>query len=315
MNADRQLQATIPEEQAGMRLDLGLASLFREHSRARLQNWIRCGRVRVDGQVVSQRHRLKGGERIEIDVVHETREDSQPEAIPLDIVAEDEHIIVINKPAGLVVHPGAGNRSHTLLNALLHHDAGLERVPRAGIVHRLDKDTTGLMVIARTPETHTRLVEAMQARHINRQYLALVRGQVIGGGQVEKAIGRHPTRRTRMAVQRSGKHAVTHYSIEERLTRFTLLRCRLETGRTHQIRVHMAHIKHPLVGDPGYGGRARLPAGCDQAVIEAVRDFHRQALHACELQLAHPVTGKAEKWQAPLPADFQALLETLRRHG
>lgn len=306
------LRATIPDDLTGLRLDQALASVFNEHSRARLQGWIREGRVKLDNRIVSQRHKIQGGEQVEIEVIHEPLLDSQAEALELDIVFEDEHIIVINKPAGLVVHPGAGNPRHTLLNALLHKAPELDIVPRAGIVHRLDKDTTGLMVIARTPEAHTRLVDAMQDRHIHRQYLALVRGELISGGSVDQPVGRHPVRRTRMAVRQGGKEALTHYIIEERLRGFTLLRCSLETGRTHQIRVHMTHIKHPIVGDPVYGGRAWLPSGYSDDVRQLLADFKRQALHACQLELNHPVSHVDMSWNAPLPDDFADLLNLLR---
>ncbi len=315
MNKAVKLSARIPPEQAGQRLDQALAALFREHSRARLQGWIRAGRVLVDDRVVNQKHRIAGGELVCIDAEHEVQDDWQAEDIPLDIVHEDEHILVINKPAGLVVHPGAGNARHTLLNALLHHQPELAQVPRAGIVHRLDKDTTGLMVIARTPEAHTRLVTELQARRIHRHYQALVRGELISGGSIDQPIGRHPTRRIHMAVRLSGKPACTHYRIEERFSGFTLLHCQLESGRTHQIRVHMAYLKHPVVGDPLYGGRQALPAGCPEPVQRAIQAFRRQALHACELQLPHPTTAREMAWQTPLPEDFLQLLDILRACG
>ncbi|MCG8324870.1 MAG: 23S rRNA pseudouridine(1911/1915/1917) synthase RluD [Thiotrichales bacterium] len=307
-----ELSRTIPRELAGQRLDQALATLFSEHSRARLQHWIREGRVQLNDRVVSQRHKLIGGEQVRIRIHYATQSGHSGEPIPLDIMSEDDHLIVVNKPAGLVVHPGAGNPQHTLLNALLNHCPSLDKVARAGIVHRLDKDTTGLMVIAKTPVVHTRLVEAMQARLIQRNYLALVRGELIAGGVVDAPIGRHPARRVKMAVQPRGKPARTHYRITERLPGFSLLECRLESGRTHQIRVHMAHLHHPIVGDPLYGGRSALPAGCPDSVRRAIRGFRRQALHATSLELTHPVSAETVNWQAPLPADFQDLLQEIR---
>lgn len=306
------LSARIPLRQAGQRLDQALADIFNEHSRARLQGWIREGMVLVDNKIVSQRHRVTGGEQVEIQAIHKPRNDVQAENIPLDIIHEDDHLIVINKPAGLVVHPGAGNPQHTLLNALLHYCPALQLIPRAGIVHRLDKETTGLMVIAKTPQVHTHLVDAMQKREIKRHYQALVRGVLISGGVVDQPIGRHPTRRVKMAVVSTGKPARTHYLVEERFSGFTLLRCRLESGRTHQIRVHMAHLKHPIVGDPVYGGRSALPAGCRQTVRLAIRNFKHQALHACYVELVHPVENSTMNWQAPLPEDFTNLLQSIR---
>jgi 23S rRNA pseudouridine1911/1915/1917 synthase len=315
MSSSATLRARIPEALTGLRLDQALATVFDQHSRSRLQGWIREGRVRLDDRIVSQRHRIQGGEKVEIEVVYDTVQAAQAEAIDLDIIHEDTHIIVINKPAGLVVHPGAGNQQHTLMNALMHHTDELGKLPRAGIVHRLDKDTTGLMVIAKTPEAHTRLVAAIQARRVRRQYLALVRGELIGGGTIDQPVGRHPVKRTRMAIHHAGKPARTHYVIEERLRGFTLLRCSLETGRTHQIRVHMASLKHPVVGDPVYGGRAFVPPGYAESVRDSIRAFKRQALHACLLELAHPDSGELMSWQAPLPDDFSDLLGVIRDHG
>lgn len=311
MNKPTILKAIIPDQHAGQRLDQALAALFTEHSRARLQNWIRDGKVRLNQESVSQRFRVKGGEHIEIIAEFQTQHETRAESIPIDIVHEDDEILVINKPVGLVVHPGAGNPEHTLMNALLHHCDKLTYVPRAGIVHRLDKDTSGLMVVAKTPESHTRLVDALQRRDIHRYYLACVRGELIAGGKVDEPIGRHPTRRTKMAVHPNGKAAVTHYRIEQRYRHFTLLRCKLDSGRTHQIRVHMAHIKHPLVGDPLYGGRAALPARCSDAIRDQLKQFKRQALHACELALLHPVSGEPFSWSAPIPDDFASLLKVL----
>jgi 23S rRNA pseudouridine1911/1915/1917 synthase len=234
------------------------------------------------------------------------------EALPLDIVHQDRELLVLNKPAGLVVHPGAGNRAHTLQNALLAHDPALARVPRAGLVHRLDKETSGLLIVARTPQTHTRLVAQLAAREIHREYLALVLGEPTGGGRIEQPIGRHRSQRTRMAVRGDGREAITHYRIEERFRAHTLLRVQLETGRTHQIRVHLSHAGFPLVGDPVYGGRRRLVAGEADELNALLRTFQRQALHAQRLRLAHPSTERALEFEAPLPADFQSLLKALR---
>jgi len=296
----------VPDEDSGRRLDLVLVRFWPRHSRSRLQNWIRDGRVKVNGEVVADpKYKLWGSELVELDEAPDAQElSSSPEAIPLDIVYEDEAIIVIDKPAGLVVHPGSGNWSGTLQNALLHHDPLLEQVPRAGIVHRLDKDTSGLMVVARTLESQTDLVRQLQARTVKRYYYALVRGTVERGGTVDAPIGRHSTQRTKMAVIRSGKPARTHYRIVERFIDCTLVECALETGRTHQIRVHMASIGHPLVGDPVYGGGAsRIPIG---------PAFPRQALHARRLGLVHPVTGKSMLWKSELPEDMDELIATAR---
>lgn len=309
------LNATVPEELVGMRLDQALAKLFEEHSRSRLQDWIKQGHVLVNQQQVNQRHKLAGGEQIEIEaeLVEQTHDESA--AIPLNIIFEDEAIIIINKPAGLVTQPGAGNRTGTLLNALLHHDENLSLVPRAGIVHRLDKETTGLMVIAKTPESHTALVAAMQERDIKREYKALVKGKFTAGGTVDQPIGRDPKHRTRMAIVHTGKVAVTHYRIDTKFRDYALLNCQLETGRTHQIRVHMAHIRHPIVGDPVYGGRFSLPKGCSEVLAEKLRGFKRQALHAYQLTLEHPTTAEEMSWQAELPEDFKNLLETLKNEA
>lgn len=311
MNRNIRLSTVIPEEFAGKRLDQALASLFSEHSRARLQGWIRQGKVKLDDKIVSQRHKLTGGEQIEIHAELETQIEHSSENIPLKIIFEDEHLIVLNKPAGIIVHPGAGHSSHTLLNALLHYDEKLQIVPRAGIVHRLDKDTTGLMIVAKTPESHTLLIAAMQERQIKREYQALVRGFITAGGTINEAIGRHPHHRTRMAIVHKGKDAVTHYRVLNRFKDFSLLNCQLETGRTHQIRVHMAHIHHPIVGDPVYGGRLSLPKSCSESLANTLRNFKRQALHAWQLGLTHPFSGEALQWQAPLPEDFQSLLDSV----
>jgi 23S rRNA pseudouridine1911/1915/1917 synthase len=306
------LSARIPDNAAGRRFDQVLAELFSDYSRSRLQAWIRAGAVRLDDRVVETRYRVSGGERVEIEA--ELPEDTEvlPQAIPLDVCYEDEYLLVINKPAGLVVHPAAGNRDGTLQNALLHYDAALAALPRAGIVHRLDKDTSGLMVVARQLSAHKSLVEQLQARSVHREYVALVQGQVTASGDVDAPIGRHPRDRLRMAVVESGKPAVTHYRVLERFPAYTLVEAKLETGRTHQIRVHMAHIHHPLVGDPLYGGRFRLPAGASETLANALRSFRRQALHARRLEFTHPASGESVGWEAGLPADFEQLLAVVR---
>jgi len=312
MSEQIKLSARIPENAAGRRFDQVLAELFSDYSRSRLQQWVRDGAVLLDARRVEAKYRVSGGEWVEI--VAELREDSEvlPQAIPLDVRYEDEHLLVINKPAGLVVHPAAGNRDGTLQNALLHYDAGLAALPRAGIVHRLDKDTSGLMVVARQLSAHKSLVEQLQARSVHREYLALVQARVTASGHVDAPIGRHPRDRLRMAVVESGKPAVTHYRVLERFPAHTLVEARLETGRTHQIRVHMAYIHHPLVGDPLYGGRFRLPAGASEALAEALRKFRRQALHARRLEFTHPASSEPVGWEAGLPADFEHLLAVLR---
>jgi 23S rRNA pseudouridine1911/1915/1917 synthase len=301
----------LPPAAAGERFDVALAAALPQYSRARLQRWIGAGEVLLEGRQVLARQRLAGGERVRVRAEFSADERVAPEPIALDIVHEDEALLVINKPAGLVVHPGAGNPAHTLQNALLAHDAALASVPRAGLVHRLDKDTSGLLVVARTPETHLQLVSMLQRREIRREYLALVLGKPTSGGTIDEPIGRHRSVRTRMAVRRDGREAVTHFRIEERFRAHTLLRVQLETGRTHQIRVHLAHIGFPIVGDGVYGGRRRLIGGADEATRAALAAFRRQALHAQRLSFDHPATGKHHTFEAPLPEDLSALLEAL----
>ncbi|WP_456379280.1 23S rRNA pseudouridine(1911/1915/1917) synthase RluD [Thiolapillus sp.] len=307
-----QHQGVVDQELSGLRLDQVLARLFSDYSRSRLQGWIKSGRVQVEGEVRKPRDKVWEGEQICLQAVLEPDPRCEPEDIPLDILYEDEHLLVMDKPAGLVVHPGSGNRSGTVQNALLHHDPGLAGLPRAGIVHRLDKDTTGLMVVARSPVAHKRLVESLQARDIKREYLALVVGLPTAGGSVDEPIARHPHKRVCMAVVQGGKPACTHYRINERLRIHTLLDVRLESGRTHQIRVHMAHIRFPLVGDPVYGGRLKLPPNASEATRTALRSFPRQALHARRLSLQHPVSGEDLVWESPVPADLHGLLGQLR---
>ncbi len=300
------LTLKVPAECGGQRLDQVLAKLRPTHSRSRLQNWIREGRVCVGGVIASEpKQKLWGGEVIELtEAPDEYRELSSPEDIALNIVHEDETLIVLDKQAGLVVHPGSGNRSGTLLNALLYHAPALAAVPRAGIVHRLDKDTSGLMVVAKTLEAQTDLVRQMQARTVKRYYQALVRGNVERGGSVDAPIGRHPTQRTKMAIVKTGKPARTHYRVVERFIDCTLVECALETGRTHQIRVHMNSIGHPIVGDQVYGGAtSRVPVG---------PAFPRQALHARRLGLVHPATGKPMVWKSNMPEDMEELVAIAR---
>ena len=296
---------------AGLRLDQALARALPQYSRARLQAWIETGAVEVEGRKLRAKDKVLGGEQVLVRAQWAVDTRVEPEALELTVLYRDSGIFVIDKPAGLVVHPGAGNPRHTLQNALLALDPALARVPRAGLVHRLDKDTSGLLVVARTPEAHSRLVAALAARDIERVYLAVCTGVMTGGGTVDARIGRHRTQRTRMAVRGDGREAVTHYRLIRRFRAHTYVRVQLETGRTHQIRVHLAHVGYPLVGDPLYGGRKRLPAGCSAALAEALRTFPRQALHAAHLALEHPLTGKSLAWDAPLPADIAGLLEAL----
>ncbi len=305
--------AMVPEAAAGRRLDAVIAELFPAFSRSRLQRWLKDGALTVDGASPRGRTPVRGGEQVVIRAELPAEGPVSAEPIALDIVFEDEALLVVNKPAGLVVHPGAGNADGTLQNALLHHDSRLHAVPRAGIVHRLDRETTGLMVVAKTLAAHADLVEQLQARAVGREYLAVVVGTFTAGGQVDAPIGRHPRDRLRMAVREGGKPAVTHYRVEARFAAHTLLRCRLESGRTHQIRVHMATIRHPLVGDPLYGGRLAVPSQAGE-LADVLRGFHRQALHAETLTLTHPVSGETLSWSVAPPADFERLCAALRTH-
>ena len=309
---DIHLQGIVDPLFSGKRLDQVAAKLFEDYSRSRLQTWIREGRIRVDGATRKPRDKVYAGERIELAARLQTQGVCQAEDIPLDIVFADEHILVINKPAGLVVHPAAGNWSGTLQNGLLHYDEALAKLPRAGIVHRLDKDTTGIMVVARSLVAHKRLVDALQARRIQREYRAVVTGTPLTGGTIEAPIGRHPTQRTRMAVVDSGKPAVTHFQIGERFRIHSLLHIQLESGRTHQIRVHMAYQRMPVVGDPVYAGRPKLPPAAGEELKQLLQKFPRQALHACRLTLIHPVYDQTMSWTAPLPEDMELLLQSLR---
>ena len=302
---------TFPSEDAGLRFDQALAQALPQYSRARLKTWIESGAVQVDGRPLRGKDRVLGGEQVRIRAELPVQDRVQAEAMPLAVVFRDRSLLVIDKPAGLVVHPGAGNARHTLQNALLALDPKLALVPRAGLVHRLDKDTSGLLLVARTPEAHSALTAAMAARQITREYLAVCTGVLTGGGTIDEPIGRHRTQRTRMAVRSDGRPAVTHYRIERRFRAHTLVRVTLETGRTHQIRVHLAHIGFPVVGDPAYGGRRRIPKGSSPALAAELRAFPRQALHAALLSLAHPLTHREHEWRSPLPEDMQHLLAAL----
>jgi 23S rRNA pseudouridine1911/1915/1917 synthase len=304
----------LPPEFAGKRLDQALAQLLPQYSRTRIQRWIEEGAVLINGLgVLRPRDLVTGGESATVEARLPPESGITPEKMPLDIVHRDTQMLVINKPPGMVVHPGAGNREHTLQNALLAHDAKLKRIPRAGLVHRIDKDTSGLLVVARTMEAHSALVAELGAHEIEREYLAVCTGAMTGGGTVDEPIGRHRTQRIKMAVRSDGRAAVTHYRIEKRFRAHTLARVRLETGRTHQIRVHMAHVGYPIVGDPQYGGRARLPAGATPELVHALQSFPRQALHAARLTLTHPKSGKRVTFDAPLPGDLSGLLDELSR--
>jgi 23S rRNA pseudouridine1911/1915/1917 synthase len=306
-----QISLTIPPEHAGQRLDQALAALLPDYSRSRLKAWIESGEIRVDGAPRRPRDKVIGGESVALAATlpEDTRAVAQP--IPLVLVHEDKHLLVVDKPAGLVVHPGAGNPDQTLQNALLALDPALATLPRAGIVHRLDKDTSGLLVVARTLRAHTALVRMLGEREVHREYEAICRGVMTAGGTVDAPISRHPTDRVRMAVRDGGRESVTHYRVIRRYEGYTHVRVQLETGRTHQIRVHLAHAGYPIVGDRVYGGRLTLPKGASEALRQALREFPRQALHAARLQFDHPVTGKAIEFRAPLPADMLALLEAL----
>ncbi|MGD8112002.1 23S rRNA pseudouridine(1911/1915/1917) synthase RluD [Vibrio sp. TRT 17S01] len=309
-----ELTNTVKDSQLGQRLDQAIAELFADFSRSRLKEWLLDGKVQVDGNVITKpRTKVMGGELITLQAELEDEERWEAQDIPLDIVYEDDDIIVINKPRDFVVHPGAGTPDGTVLNALLHHFPAIAEVPRAGIVHRLDKDTTGLMVVAKTVPAQTRLVRSLQKRKITREYEAIAIGRMTAGGRVEQPIGRHSTKRTLMAVSPMGKPAVTHYRVAEHFREHTRIRLRLETGRTHQIRVHMSYLQHPLLGDIAYGGRARIPSGATEELTTMIRNFDRQALHAVMLRFEHPVTGEELEFHAPVPEDMVEMSEALRQ--
>jgi 23S rRNA pseudouridine1911/1915/1917 synthase len=303
---------SVPADLAGRRLDQAVAALLPEFSRSRLRAWIDAGELTVDGREAKPRVLVKGGERLVLETRLEAAVEAAPEVIPLDVVHEDDGLLVIDKPAGLVVHPGAGNRSGTLQNALLHGYPELALLPRAGLVHRLDKDTSGLLLVARTLASHTVLTAALERREIKRTYRAVCQGVLTGGGTIEAPIGRHRRERTKMAVVESGRAARTHYRVLERFRAHTYCELELETGRTHQIRVHMAHIRAPLLGDPVYGGRPKLPPAPSEQLRAALQGFRRQALHAMRLRVAHPITGATLAFDSPLAPDIERLLAQLR---
>ncbi len=312
MSEQLNLQGTISDESSGLRLDQALAQLFSDYSRGQITKWIKSGYVQVNNKVLRPRDTVLGGEHVIINAQIEIIDDTWvAEAISLDIIHEDDDVIILNKPAGMVVHPGAGNHDGTLVNALLHHAPQLEAIPRAGIVHRIDKGTTGLLMIAKTLQAHNSLVMQLQEHTVLREYQAICMGVMTAGGTVDEPIGRHPVDRKRQAIIGSGKHAITHYRVEHRYRAHTHIRCKLETGRTHQIRVHMAHIRYPLLGDPVYGGRIRLPKAASQATQQALQNFRRQALHAGLLGFIHPASGEEVSWQIDMPEDMQNILKAL----
>lgn len=305
---------TIPDDLAGQRLDRALANMFPEYSRSRLKNWILQGFVMVDGNQKKPKDLVSGSEIVLLRPADELAVVSAPEPMNLDIHFEDTALLVVNKPAGLVVHPGAGNLRGTLMNGLLHRVPDLAELPRAGIVHRLDKDTSGLLLVGKTLQSHTALVRMLAARQISRNYLAICNGVLTGGGVIDAPIGRHPVNRLRMSVQDRGKSAKTRYRVLERFAANTYISVELESGRTHQIRVHFAYRHHSLIGDPVYGGRMRVPSVYDDAVRDTLRNFRRQALHASRLEFSHPLTFDRVEFEVPPPSDFLTLLEVLRRH-
>jgi 23S rRNA pseudouridine1911/1915/1917 synthase len=304
---------TIPDHLGGMRLDQALAKLLPDYSRTQLQAWIKNAEITLNGQPAKARDSVFGGETITLCASLKPQPVWDAEAIDLNIVYEDDALLVINKPVGMVVHPAAGHTNQTLLNALLHHVPALQQLPRAGILHRLDKDTSGLLVIAKTQTALIKLNKQLKARTITRIYQAIVSGVLTSGGCIDQPIGRHPIKRKSMTVIETGKPAITHYRVIERYRAYTRIKVQLETGRTHQIRVHLAHEHHPLLGDQTYGGRLQLPKGATPELVQALRHFKRQALHASELGLIHPVTLQPLTWQAPLPDDMQALIEILKQ--
>jgi 23S rRNA pseudouridine1911/1915/1917 synthase len=312
MSAHVSLSAEVPEDLAGNRLDQVAAQLFPEYSRARLQSWIKDGSLRVNAQSLRPRDRLKTGDLLQIEAELVSSEKFLPQPIQFDIIFEDEDLVILNKPANLVVHPAAGHWQGTLLNGLLHAYPELEAIPRAGIVHRLDKDTTGLMVVAKNLQSHSILVQQLQERSVEREYEAIVHGVLTGGGIIDAQLGRHPVNRKKKAVVVKGKDSITHYRVLQRFRSHTHVQLNLQTGRTHQIRVHMSHINHSLVGDPLYGGRLQLPTACSEEFEQNLRNFKRQALHARRLALVHPTSEQKLSWEVVAPDDFQQLLSAIK---
>ncbi len=312
MSAEKQIMS-IPDDFAGLRLDQALARMFPEYSRSRLKEWLLAGAITVEGGPKRPRDAVSGGETVTLQPLAEVSVRAEPEPIALDIVYEDDELLVVNKPAGLVVHPGAGNPAGTLMNGLLHHVSSLEEIPRAGIIHRLDKDTSGLLLVGKSLTAHTALVRVLAEREISRHYLAICNGVLTGGGTIREPISRHPVDRKRMSVQQNGKASVTHYTVKERFAAFTYVNVKLETGRTHQIRVHFAHRRHALVGDQVYGGRLALPKGASDELVQTLRHFKRQALHATRLAFEHPSSGVQIDLEVAPPKDFQTLVETMRQ--
>lgn len=318
---DNFISFEVPDELAGKRIDQVITKVLNDYSRSRIQQWLKAGFVTLEGEIPKPKEIVWGGEQVEVQVQQALDVDTSDsswgaEDIPLNVWHEDESFLVINKPAGLVVHPGAGNRGGTLVNALLHHYPELSKLPRAGIIHRLDKETTGLLVVARNLAAHHFLTSQLQDRAFNREYVAIVHNVMTAGGTVDEPMGRHPQHRTKMAVLSTSSHAkeaVTHYRVLEKFRCHTLVKVNLETGRTHQIRVHMAHINYPLVGDPLYGGRFRIPPQADESLVTLMQNFKRQALHARLLGFLHPVTQEYTEWEAPLPEDMQALIAELKK--
>ena len=308
------IEATVPEHLAGKRFDQALAEMFPEFSRSRLTEWIKAGDALLNGALSKPKSAVNGGETVTLAAKQQIETDAVAEDIPLTVLYADADVLVVDKPAGLVVHPGAGNARGTLVNALLHYDPALANLPRAGIVHRLDKDTSGLMVVARSLRAHASLIEQLSSRAVHRQYVAVVQGPMVAGNTVDAPIDRHPRDRIRMAVVKEGggREAITHYRVREKFRAHTVVECRLETGRTHQIRVHMAYVKHPLIGDPLYGGSFKLPKAATEELVAELRGFRRQALHAEKLSFVHPVSGETLSFESPLPADMVALIDTLR---
>lgn len=315
LKTQQQIELIIPHEMAGLRLDQALAELCPEYSRSRLKAWVNKGSVLIDGRTLRPRDKVDGGEVVLITPTIDKSLDIKAEPIALDIVFEDESMIVVNKPAGLVVHPAAGNWDGTLQNALLHYDAELEGLPRAGLVHRIDKETSGLLMVARTLTAHKTLVDQLQERAFQREYLAVVRGYITAGGTINEPLARHPTDRKRYAVRAGGKESITHYRVEQRFAKHTLLKVKLETGRTHQIRVHLSHRHHSLVGDQVYGGRYKAIANASELLSETLKGFKRQALHAARLGVVHPVSGEEISWACDMPGDMKNLVQVLEQES